>query len=125
MGRTRGTDTKLIATLYALADTKPTEAEFTEQHGSDDFEYHQDRHAAALDDWYKRQEDTLETVRKFPAAFSARDYYLDILEGRAAAAREADRRLTQDRKSTRLNSSHVSISYAVFCLKKKKHIQSI
>src|SRR4051794_41665302 len=27
----------------------------------------------------------------------------------------------QDRKSTRLNSSHPSISYAVFCLKKKKH----
>ena len=27
----------------------------------------------------------------------------------------------QDRKSTRLNSSHSSISYAVFCLKKKKH----
>src|SRR5699024_12531683 len=27
----------------------------------------------------------------------------------------------QDRKSTRLNSSHVSISYAVFCLKKKGH----
>src|SRR5699024_11273039 len=27
-----------------------------------------------------------------------------------------------DRKSTRLNSSHVSISYAVFCLKKKTHI---
>src|SRR5438067_6431817 len=32
-----------------------------------------------------------------------------------------DRRETdRDRKSTRLNSSHVSISYAVFCLKKKK-----
>src|SRR5207253_10700341 len=29
--------------------------------------------------------------------------------------------LSQDRKSTRLNSSHVAISYAVFCLKKKKH----
>src|SRR5207249_9778027 len=28
----------------------------------------------------------------------------------------------EDRKSTRLNSSHVSISYAVFCLKKKKKI---
>src|SRR3712207_7040282 len=27
-----------------------------------------------------------------------------------------------DRKSTRLNSSHANISYAVFCLKKKKHI---
>src|SRR6266704_4870238 len=31
---------------------------------------------------------------------------------------------TLDRKSTRLNSSHVSISYAVFCLKKKKKINS-
>src|SRR5256885_16550087 len=29
----------------------------------------------------------------------------------------------QDRKSTRLNSSHLVISYAVFCLKKKKKIQ--
>src|SRR5438309_2537183 len=29
--------------------------------------------------------------------------------------------LETDRKSTRLNSSHSSISYAVFCLKKKKH----
>src|SRR5690606_40621000 len=28
-------------------------------------------------------------------------------------------RVTRDRKSTRLNSSHVKISYAVFCLKKK------
>src|SRR5690242_21533811 len=32
--------------------------------------------------------------------------------------------LTLDRKSTRLNSSHMSISYAVFCLKKKKKIIS-
>src|SRR5690606_41819427 len=31
--------------------------------------------------------------------------------------------LRRDRKSTRLNSSHVKISYAVFCLKKKKNIQ--
>src|SRR5438309_8299366 len=30
----------------------------------------------------------------------------------------------KDRKSTRLNSSHSSISYAVFCLKKKKQIPS-
>src|SRR3712207_6907427 len=30
-----------------------------------------------------------------------------------------DRPLTADRKSTRLNSSHANISYAVFCLKKK------
>src|SRR5688572_30954604 len=32
--------------------------------------------------------------------------------------------ITQDRKSTRLNSSHSQISYAVFCLKKKKNTQS-
>src|SRR5947209_10025783 len=53
------------------------------------------------------------------------------LDGRADAVRavpvgvdeHAPRRrggLHQDRKSTRLNSSHANISYAVFCLKKKK-----
>src|SRR5439155_11604050 len=36
--------------------------------------------------------------------------------GRCRAVTE----LIEDRKSTRLNSSHVAISYAVFCLKKKK-----
>src|SRR3712207_7517419 len=43
---------------------------------------------------------------------------------RAAAARPWPRpgggRVPLDRKSTRLNSSHANISYAVFCLKKKK-----
>src|SRR3712207_9401338 len=34
--------------------------------------------------------------------------------------RRARRRVPEDRKSTRLNSSHANISYAVFCLKKKK-----
>src|SRR3712207_8158799 len=33
-------------------------------------------------------------------------------------------RVPQDRKSTRLNSSHANISYAVFCLKKKKNTHS-
>src|SRR5690349_24991261 len=32
-----------------------------------------------------------------------------------------DNQVAKDRKSTRLNSSHVEISYAVFCLKKKKN----
>src|SRR2546427_2238214 len=32
--------------------------------------------------------------------------------------------VTRDRKSTRLNSSHSQISYAVFCLKKKKNIST-
>src|SRR5689334_24828861 len=35
----------------------------------------------------------------------------------------ADAAFQADRKSTRLNSSHSSISYAVFCLKKKKTLQ--
>src|SRR3712207_8724308 len=35
---------------------------------------------------------------------------------------ERDRPRHQDRKSTRLNSSHANISYAVFCLKKKNNI---
>src|SRR5690606_39452619 len=34
-----------------------------------------------------------------------------------------ENKLIKDRKSTRLNSSHVKISYAVFCLKKKKYLQ--
>src|SRR2546426_7307636 len=43
--------------------------------------------------------------------------------GRASA--DKDRQIS-DRKSTRLNSSHLVISYAVFCLKKKKnHIRPV
>src|SRR3712207_7117837 len=34
-------------------------------------------------------------------------------------------RVRRDRKSTRLNSSHANISYAVFCLKKKKKTQPL
>src|SRR5690554_7547675 len=49
-----------------------------------------------------------------------------LLRGRSPAlnhpfcSRELPDRFKRDRKSTRLNSSHVRISYAVFCLKKKK-----
>src|SRR3712207_7483242 len=35
---------------------------------------------------------------------------------------EKDSAINQDRKSTRLNSSHANISYAVFCLKKKHNL---
>src|SRR5699024_1716060 len=42
---------------------------------------------------------------------------VEMKEAKVAAVQIED----QDRKSTRLNSSHVSISYAVFCLKKKKN----
>src|SRR2546422_4337080 len=49
---------------------------------------------------------------------------LAVLDGPArprVPGRAGDR--VQDRKSTRLNSSHGYISYAVFCLKKKKEVQ--
>src|SRR5207249_7936854 len=55
--------------------------------------------------------------------FVATDIYR-IANGRIADNWHIEDNLTlmqQDRKSTRLNSSHVSISYAVFCLKKKKN----
>src|SRR5207248_8640226 len=38
--------------------------------------------------------------------------------------RSAGRNAGEDRKSTRLNSSHRTISYAVFCLKKKKQVMT-
>src|SRR5256885_3554117 len=40
-----------------------------------------------------------------------------------ACLRRTSGRSSADRKSTRLNSSHLVISYAVFCLKKKKKLQ--
>src|SRR5438445_13471549 len=46
---------------------------------------------------------------------AARPARLDRLGRRRRASRSS-----RDRKSTRLNSSHANISYAVFCLKKKK-----
>src|SRR5690242_20038129 len=44
----------------------------------------------------------------------------DGLRGVPDLCRSRVQRGGQDRKSTRLNSSHMSISYAVFCLKKKR-----
>src|SRR5256885_7018048 len=59
-------------------------------------------------------------IRQMDAAFTpdalvsrARDVFFDVQSGVTV-------RDMRDRKSTRLNSSHLVISYAVFCLKKKK-----
>src|SRR5947209_13495786 len=45
------------------------------------------------------------------------------IDGGLLTAQIADEHHAPDRKSTRLNSSHANISYAVFCLKKKKKIR--
>src|SRR5258705_9213354 len=44
---------------------------------------------------------------------------------RNAATRRGAYFFRKDRKSTRLNSSHLGISYAVFCLKKKEHTSEL
>src|SRR5436309_6122448 len=46
-----------------------------------------------------------------------------IVEGHEHPNEGHRRNGEEDRKSTRLNSSHVKISYAVFCLKKKKRLR--
>src|SRR5256885_6408145 len=45
---------------------------------------------------------------------------LELISAVRSAGEYRQARLLRDRKSTRLNSSHLVISYAVFCLKKKK-----
>src|SRR5256885_12177293 len=66
----------------------------------------------------------------FRSQFLERDAALQPVAGAQLAYGVAQRRgrcrlreqgAQADRKSTRLNSSHLVISYAVFCLKKKKH----
>src|SRR3712207_7441846 len=54
--------------------------------------------------------------RLLPVDAASPDPLVDLLEQLRFSERLAD----VDRKSTRLNSSHANISYAVFCLKKKK-----
>src|SRR6202161_4950601 len=56
----------------------------------------------------------------FPYTTLFRSYRLAGLRLGIGEGTRGDFSLRQDRKSTRLNSSHHSISYAVFCLKKKK-----
>src|SRR3712207_7686877 len=49
------------------------------------------------------------------------DMMADALERGPVESRFGKLPAKEDRKSTRLNSSHANISYAVFCLKKKKY----
>src|SRR5690625_5684939 len=62
------------------------------------------------------------------SAMSTGSTTLEIFDSSHRATPTATRTMSdrhdQDRKSTRLNSSHVAISYAVFCLKKKKQARN-
>src|SRR5207244_12513001 len=62
----------------------------------------------------------LEHVPPDPSAHAGSELTSIDAEPHRGRAAHGHRRLASDRKSTRLNSSHQIISYAVFCLKKKK-----
>src|SRR5436853_5189579 len=57
----------------------------------------------------------------FPYTTLFRSSYLWVRLRHHLGLFESKQDSNQDRKSTRLNSSHLGISYAVFCLKKKKN----
>src|SRR5438067_6142010 len=60
-------------------------------------------------------------IRQFrPTIIHAHLFFAGLCTALTRAVAPRPSRVVTDRKSTRLNSSHVSISYAVFCLKKKK-----
>src|SRR2546430_6527844 len=57
----------------------------------------------------------------FPEAVSRPGLWFKVLRPQQLPLLQLRPQPTEDRKSTRLNSSHSQISYAVFCLKKKKN----
>src|SRR2546430_9804029 len=69
------------------------------------------------------------TLFPYTTLFRSREVHRGRLPARAAPRPEDGRAAgpapDRDRKSTRLNSSHSQISYAVFCLKKKKNKQQL
>src|SRR5438874_5509153 len=80
--------------------------------------------AKRLSDALKREGFEVTTSTQAAYALTALEYdapgaILSATNMREMGALEIAR-IIRDRKSTRLNSSHVEISYAVFCLKKKK-----
>src|SRR5947209_13188633 len=69
------------------------------------------------------------TLFPYTTLFRSEDvYYVRVAPSSVLTLLSAASRLTHagavDRKSTRMNSSHANISYAVFCLKKKTHHKS-
>src|SRR2546430_11083683 len=80
-------------------------------------------HVSAIDDWKHEKEagcvaDALRVEARRPAPLQRRRE--QALSTDAGEICSEGGFKTRDRKSTRLNSSHSQISYAVFCLKKKK-----
>src|SRR5690349_23570478 len=93
--------------LFFFTDPAPTEIYTLSLHDALPISGELERLAQLEDDLHQRVIGQDEAVEKVA----------DTIRRARVGLSEADR---PDRKSTRLNSSHVEISYAVFCLKKKK-----
>src|SRR5699024_12298790 len=76
------------------------------------------RRSSDLGKGRRRPRRSLRTKTVHPGSHAAGGYHLAVHCLRASTG-EDNGQQGEDRKSTRLNSSHVSSSYAVFCLKKK------
>src|SRR5256886_7785749 len=88
--------------------------------GSAQAEAHEERHGT---EGARRREDLEQEVVGVATAMNPlvqANAELVLVVDRPPPDQRSLRRHMQDRKSTRLNSSHSQISYAVFCLKKKK-----
>src|SRR5206468_5933888 len=82
------------------------------------FQRHNHTQADLVDQLFNSSEKRLARALLLLARFGKKDKPEEVIPNRASNKRARANRL--DRKSTRLNSSHDQISYAVFCLKKKK-----
>src|SRR5207249_9685332 len=76
-------------------------------------EYVRSEFVASINNWVRLVGTTVACLTLLSVAVRA---------ARSLRIEKDQKTLDSDRKSTRLNSSHVSISYAVFCLKKKNKI---
>src|SRR5699024_7635702 len=85
------------------------------------FEEREERYMRTISKYNKEEANKFAKILELVTTGLSGARYGDFL-GELFMKLEISNKNSGDRKSTRLNSSHVSISYAVFCLKKKKII---
>src|SRR3712207_7379572 len=82
---------------------------------------HQTAPVALLEQFAMGTDDTVKALHELVGSDHVSEAMVLATCNRVEVFAEVDRFHGGDRKSTRLNSSHANISYAVFCLKKKKN----
>src|SRR5438876_5377540 len=75
---------------------------------------------AVFDSWFAKKAAEYRRIHNVPEEWGTAVTVMAMVFGNLGETSGTGVGFTRDRKSTRLNSSHPSISYAVFCLKKKK-----